>query len=452
MMENQIWLDLLRLGAVFLLVLANGFFVAAEFALVGVRRTRIAELIDKGNLAANWVQKAIEEPDRFIAATQLGITLASLGLGWIGEPALSNLLRPIIDLFPATIESEVSHSLSAGLSFAVITFLHVVIGELAPKSIALQNAERTSLTVARPTLWAEWLFRPAIWLLNGAGSALLRLLKIQPASGHERVHSIEELKMLVSDSAGIGVVEDDAEEMLHAVFDLGHTLVLSVMVPRTEMIAVSSSATLEEIIQLYLEHTFTKLPVYGRNLDQILGIVHLNDLLRELYNDRQNVKTAQDLMREAIFIPENARVSGLLRHFRDRQQHIAIVLDEYGGTAGMVTLEDLLEEIIGEVGDPFDSQPEIQRFPDGSTLVDGLMPIEDFNERFNLALKNPDYNTVAGFVIGKLGRLAQVGDSIKAAGLHFQVEAMDGLRIARLSIRKAQDTRSKSKPSQTPGD
>ncbi len=451
-MENQIWLDLLRLGAVILLVLANGFFVAAEFALVGVRRTRIAELIDKGNLAANWVQKAIEEPDRFIAATQLGITLASLGLGWIGEPALSNLLRPIIELFPATIESGVSHSLSAGLSFAVITFLHVVIGELAPKSIALQNAERTSLAIARPTLWAEWFFRPVIWLLNGAGNGLLRLLKIQPASGHELVHSIEELKMLVSDSAGIGVVEDDAEEMLHAVFDLGQTLVLSVMVPRTEMIAVSSSATLEEIIQLYLEHSFTKLPVYGRNLDQILGIVHLNDLLRALYNDRQNVKTVQDLMREAIFIPENARVSGLLRLFRDRQQHIAIVLDEYGGTAGMVTLEDLLEEIIGEVGDPFDSQPEIQRFPDGSTLVDGLMPIEDFNERFNLALENPDYNTVAGFVIGKLGRLAQVGDIIKAEGLRFQVEAMDGLRIARLSIRKAQDTRSQSKPTQTPGD
>jgi len=451
-MENQIWLDLLKLGAVFLLVLANGFFVAAEFALVGVRRTRIAELIDKGNLAANWVQKAIEDPDRFIAATQLGITLASLGLGWIGEPALSNLLRPIIELFPATIESEVSHSLSAGLSFAVITFLHVVIGELAPKSIALQNAERTSLAIARPTLWVEWFFRPAIWLLNGTGNALLRLLKIHPASGHERVHSIEELKMLVSDSAGIGVVEDDAEEMLHAVFDLGHTLVLSVMVPRTEMIAVSASATVEEIIQLYLEHSFTKLPVYGRNLDQILGVVHLNDLLRALYNDRQNVKTAQDLMREAIFIPENARVSGLLRHFRDRQQHIAIVLDEYGGTAGMVTLEDLLEEIIGEVGDPFDSQPEIQRFPDGSTLVDGLMPIIDFNERFNLALDNPDYNTVAGFVIGKLGRLAQVGDIIKAEGLRFQVEAMDGLRIARLSIRKAQDTRSQSKPSQTPGD
>ncbi len=451
-MENHIWLDLLRLGGVALLVLANGFFVAAEFALVGVRRTRIAELIDKGSISAHWVQKAIEEPDRFIAATQLGITLASLGLGWIGEPALSNLLEPIIQLFPPAIESEVSHSLSAGLSFVVITFLHVVIGELTPKSIALQNPERTSLTVARPTIWAEWIFRPAIWLLNGAGNLLLRLLKIQPATGHERVHSIEELKMLVSDSAGIGVVEDDAEEMLYAVFDLGHTLVRSVMVPRTEMIAVPSNATLEDIIQLYLEHSFTKLPVYGRNLDHVLGIVHLNDLLSALYGELQHVSSAQDLMREAIFIPETARVSGLLRLFRDRQQHIAIVLDEYGGTAGIVTLEDLLEEIVGEVGDPFDTQPEIQSFPDGSSLVDGLMPIEDFNERFNLSLNDPDYNTVAGFVIGKLGRLAQVGDVINAAGLRFQVEAMDGLRIARLSIRKISDTRNPSKSHQKPAE
>jgi CBS domain containing-hemolysin-like protein len=224
------------------------------------------------------------------------------------------------------------------------------------------------------------------------------------------------------------------------------------MVPRTEMIAVSSEANLEEINQLYLQHSFTKLPVFGRNLDQILGIVHLNDLLRALHEDQKNQKSAQDLMREAIFIPENARISGLLRHFRDRQQHIAIVLDEYGGTAGMVTLEDLLEEIIGEVGDPFDPYPEVQSFPDGSNLVDGLMPIEDFNERFDILLENPDYNTVAGFVLGRLGRLAQVGDSVDAEGLRFQVEAMDGLRIARLSIRMIQDDSSQSKPTPTPGD
>jgi putative hemolysin len=196
-----------------------------------------------------------------------------------------------------------------------------------------------------------------------------------------------------------------------------------VMVPRTEMIAVSSNATLEDIIQLYLEHSFTKLPVYGRNLDQVLGIVHLNDLLSALHGELQHVSSAQDLMREAIFIPETARVSGLLRLFRDRQQHIAIVLDEYGGTAGIVTLEDLLEEIIGEV-----------------------------DERFGLSLNDPDYITVAGFVIGKLGRLAQVGDVINAEGLRFQVEAMDGLRIARLSIRKISDTRSPSKPHPKPAD
>lgn len=445
-MENILWLDLLKLGAVILLVLANGFFVAAEFALVGVRPTRIAELVDKGNLGARWVQKAINDPDRFIAATQLGITLASLGLGWIGEPALGNLLTPIIELFPASIEAEVSHSLSVGLAFVIITFLHVVIGELAPKSVALQNPERTSLAVARPTLWAEFIFRPVIWLLNGAGNALLRVLDIRPASGHERVHSVEELKMLVSASAGIGVVENEAEEIVHAVFDLRDTLVRLVMVPRTEMIAVSADSTLEDLIQIAIQHSFTKLPVYGENLDQMLGIVHLNDLLGTLYGQSPKQRSARDLMREAIFIPETARVSGLLRLFRDRQQHIAIVLDEYGGTAGMVTLEDLLEEIIGEVGDPFDQEPEIQSLPDGSTLVDGLMPIEDFNEHFELNLHDPDYNTVAGYVLGRLGRLAQVGDKVIVEGMRLQVEAMDGLRIARLSIRKPSEQQSLPDP------
>ncbi|NIS82403.1 MAG: DUF21 domain-containing protein [Anaerolineales bacterium] len=446
-MVNEIWIEILKLAAVVLLVLANGFFVAAEFALVGVRRTRIAELAERGNVSAHWVQKAIEDPDRFIAATQLGITLASLGLGWIGEPALSNLLRPIIELFPASMESGVSHSLSAGFAFGLITFLHVVIGELAPKSIALQDPERTSLTIARPTLWAERIFRPAIWLLNGAGNGLLRVLNIRPASGHERVHSIGELKMLVSASAGSGVVEDEAEEILHAVFDLGETLVRSVMVPRTEMVAVPADSTLDGLIQVAIDHPFTKLPVYGRDLDQVLGIVHLNDLLSAFYRKQHDVHAAQDLMREAIFIPENAKVNGLLKLFRDRQQHIAIVLDEYGGTAGMVTLEDLLEEIIGEVGDPFDHEPEILSLPDGSTLVDGLMPIEDFNEHFSLELYDPDYNTVAGYVLGRLGRLAQVGDKVTTDGIQLQVEAMDGLRIARLSIRSLSDDHDRPSPS-----
>jgi CBS domain containing-hemolysin-like protein len=433
-MENSIWIDILRLVAVFLLVLANGFFVAAEFAIVAVRRTRIAELAAEGNSAARRMQKALQNPDRFIAATQLGITLASLGLGWVGEPALSNLLRPLIDLFPSSIESEVSHSLSAGLAFAVITFLHVVIGELAPKSIALQNPERTALIIVQPTMWVEMIMRPLIWVLNGAGNGLLRILRVRPASSHEMVHSVAELKMLVTASAGSGKVADDAEEMVHAVFDLGDTLVRLVMIPRTEMAAVSADATLEEIVHISAEYPYTKFPVFGENLDQVLGVVHLKDIMSASLDKPETAKTARDLMREAIFIPETARVSGLLRLFRDRQQHIAIVLDEYGGTAGVVTFEDLLEEIVGEVGDPFDQVPEIQSMPDGSTLIDGLMPLDDFNEHFHLDLSDPYYDTIAGFILGRLGRLAQVGDLILLDGFRIRVEAMDGLRIARVSV------------------
>ena len=435
-METSIWVMILRLVAVALLVFANGFFVAAEFALVSVRRTRVVELVAQGNSRALWVERAIHDPDRFIAATQLGITLASLGLGWIGEPALGVFLRPLIALFPANIESELSHSLSAGMAFAIITFLHVVVGELAPKSIALQNPERTSLVVARPTIWTEAIFKPAIWLLNGAGNALLRWAGVQPAQGHELVHSVEELKMLVRQSAEGGIVGDHAEEMLTAIFDFGELLVRQVMIPRTEMIAVREEATIPEIIDLAIEHPFTKFPVYAENRDQILGIVHLKDTI-PYFNGSPNENgkvRARDIMREAIFIPETAHVNTLLQFFRARQRHIAIVLDEYGGTAGIVTLEDLLEEIVGEVSDPFDKETDIQPLPDGSALVDGLTLIEEVNEHFNLNLEDPYYDTIAGFVLGRLERLAQVGDIVTEDDVRLRVEAMDSFRIARISL------------------
>ncbi|MGD8552331.1 MAG: hemolysin family protein [Anaerolineales bacterium] len=435
-MDASIWIMILRLAAVALLVLANGFFVAAEFSLVSVRRTRVSELVAQGNSRARWVQRAIDDPDRFIAATQLGITLASLGLGWIGEPALGVLLHPLIELFPANIEQELSHSLSAGLAFAVITFLHVVVGELAPKSIALQNPERTSLVVAQPTIWTEMVFKPAIWLLNGAGNSLLRWAGVQPAAGHELVHSVEELKMLVRQSAQGGIVGDHAEEMLTAIFDFGELLVRQVMIPRTEMIAVREEATIPEIMALAVDYPFTKFPVYAENHDQILGIVHLKDMI-PYFNGTPNTYskvTARNIMREAIFIPETAHVNTLLQFFRARQRHIAIVLDEYGGTAGIVTLEDLLEEIVGEVSDPFDNDRDIQPLPDGSALVDGLTLIEEVNEHFHLNLEDPYYDTIAGFVLGRLERLAQVGDVVATEEVRLRVEAMDSFRIARISI------------------
>jgi len=441
-MEETIWLTITKLIAVALLIIANGFFVAAEFALVSVRRTRIFELVADGNVAARWVHRAITDPDRFIAATQLGITISSLGLGWLGEPAIAHLLEPLIRLFPNAAGSDLPHTLSVALSFAVITFLHVVVGELMPKSIALQHPERTSLVVARPTVLTEMLFKPMIWLLNGTGNFLLKIIGLTPGSEHESAHSIEELKMLVNASTESGVVEDSEGEILANVFGFSEILVRQVMVPRTEMIAVSADANLDDIITVAIEQPYTKLPVYENSPDHILGVLHLKDILRSRHAAKTTHHCARDLMRETIFIPETARISTLLTRFRVRKQHLAIVLDEYGGTAGVVTLEDLLEEIIGEVQDPFDEIPQIQIRSDGSFLVDGLTPIEDINDHFDLALSNPHYDTIAGFMLGHLGRLANAGDKVSFSGTVFKVEAMDGRRIARISIvlQKLSDT------------
>ena len=432
---ETIGVDLLKLLAVALLVLANGFFVAAEFSLVSVRGTRIRELVAQGNSAAKWAAKALENPDQVIAATQLGITLASLGLGWVGEPALSHLLEPLIELFPANWQEGASHSIAAGISFAIITFLHVVVGELAPKSIALQSPESTSLVVARPTLWTETLFKPFIWALNGTGNFLLKLVGVDPAAGHELVHSVEELKMIVAASAEEGVVASEESQMLHAIFDFSELLVRRVMIPRTEISAFEADICLEEAIELAVQSTFTKFPIYDDDLDNIIGIVHIKDLLRaERIPERANCKI-RELAREAYFVPESVTVRTVLQQFRAQRRHIAIVMDEFGGTAGLVTLEDLMEEIVGEVSDPFDNeQPEVQKRPDGSVVLDGLLAIEEVNRELGLSLSDPNYDTIAGFLLGHLNRIPEVGDQIEIDNIRLRVEEMDGRRIARLSL------------------
>ncbi len=447
MTESTILLDFLRVIAVILLVLANGFFVSAEFALVSVRRTRIAELVNQGNQAAKWVEKALENPDRVIAATQLGITLASLGLGWVGEPAFAHLLEPLVRIIPGEIQEEVSHSITAGLAFALITFLHVVVGELAPKSIALQNPENTSLMVARPTIWTEWIFKPAIWALNGTGNFLLKMVGVKPASGHELVHSVEELKMLVTASAEGGVVKDEESEILHAVFDFGELLVRQVMIPRTEITAFEADLNLDQSIEIATRSTFTKFPVYDDVMDNIIGVVHIKDLLRAQLDPAKQDCRARSIAREALFVPETVHVRSVLQLFRARRQHIAIVMDEFGGTAGLVTLEDLMEEIVGEVSDPFDTTlPEIQVFPNGNATIDGLALIEEVNEALDVHLADPHYDTIAGYFLGKLGRIPEVGDRIEVDGVRMKVESMDGMRIESLSLTKAEKP---AKPKET---
>jgi CBS domain containing-hemolysin-like protein len=327
-----------------------------------------------------------------------------------------------------------SHTISAALAFAIITFLHVVVGELMPKSIALQRPESTALVVAQPTLLTEMLFKPAIWALNGTGNFLLKLIGMRAASGHEMVHSVEELKMLVAASEESGVLEDTERDMLHAVFDFAEVTAHEVMVPRTEMIAVDADAPLHVLIHLAVKHPHSKFPVYENDMDHILGVAHVKDLVR-VQHDERRAATVRGLLRETIFVPDTLRLDALLQEFRARRQHLAIVLDEYGGTAGLVTLDDLMARIVGEVRDPFDkSAPEIQRLPDGSALVDGLTPIETVNETFGLDVRDEFYDTIAGFVLGRLGRMAKVGDTVDTGHVRLKVEALDGLRIARLSL------------------
>ena len=434
------WLELLKLVAVAALVLANGFFVAAEFSLVSVRRTRVEELIAQGNVTARSVQRAIQDPARFIAAVQVAITMAGLGLGWIAEPALADLITPAFDFLLKSWGGTAGQVAADVFTFIAITFVLIVVGELLPKSIALQRTESTALIVAAPTLWAAQLFRPLIWTLNSTSNILLRLINLNPTSEHQTIHSVEEIKLLVDASQQGGVLEMDEREMLHSVLDFGDMQANQVMIPRTEMICVDAEAPIEEVIQMAATHPLTKFPVYESDLDHIVGILHTRDLVRVVHQEgRRSPASLRSLVREALFVPETIHASDLLVRFRARKQHMAIVLDEYGGTAGLVTLSDLLEEIVGDVADVFDRQgPDIERLPDGSALINGLTLIEDVNDAFGLNLSDPNYETIAGYLLGRLNRMAQPGDQVEAGNVRLRVEALDGLRIARVQLTRKQ--------------
>jgi CBS domain containing-hemolysin-like protein len=437
-MQDGIGSDLLRLVGVVVLVLVNGFFVAAEYALVSVRPTRVEELLQQGRSGARSVKLSLERLDHFIAATQLGVTVASLSLGWLGEPALAGLLDPLLSLLPAAWVGAASHTLSAIIAFVAITFLEVVVGELVPKSVALQRTEAIALVVAGPTRLIGLILTPFIAIINGAGNLLLRAFGLNPASGQESLHSEEELRLLVQASGEGGALEVGQSDMLAAVFDFGDLTASQAMVPRTEMVAIAAGASLDEFIQYAIKHPFTKFPVYEGNLDHILGIAHVKDLVR-VQHDERRAATVRGLIREALFVPDTIRLDDLLQQFRASRQHIAIVLDEYAGTAGLVTLDDLMERLVGEVADPFDkSAPDIQRLPTGAYLVNGLTSIDDVNDHLGLELHDDFYDTIAGFVLGHLGRMARVGDTVEAGGVKLKVEALDGLRIARLSVYPAQ--------------
>jgi CBS domain containing-hemolysin-like protein len=429
--------DLLKLAAVFALVLINGLFVAAEFALVSVRPTRIDQLVEQGNRMARVVKRAMADPNRFISASQIGITMASLALGWVAEPTLAALFEPLFENVMGEGARISSHLVAGVLAYFLITLLHIVIGEQVPKMIALQRSEATILATAGPVSWISVPFRPLIALLYWLTGIVLRVFNLQWQGEHHLVYSEDELKMLVTASQESGFLEASEQEMIHRVFGFADIVTEQVMVPRTEMEALQVDATFEEVTQLIISSGHGRYPVYGENLDEILGIFYAKDLYHVLLRERRARFSLLPFLRPPLTVSFTTPLDNLLTQMKRQRTHIAIVRDEYGGTAGMVTLEDVLERIVGDVQDEFESQnDDIQHLSDGQVRVSGLLSLTQLAEGLDLRIDDPFYNTIGGYVFGQLGRRPEVGDEVEV-GIHvLRVDALDGLRIDRILITK----------------
>jgi CBS domain containing-hemolysin-like protein len=414
-----------ELAAVGVLILLNAFFVAAEYGLVTVRRTRMHELVEEGNRRAGLVLKITEQPPRFIAAMQLGVTLTSLGIGAVGEPALANVF-----------ETWLASFLSVILGFLVITFFHVVIGELVPKGATLRYSERVALAVSTPVRGFFLIGWPFIWVLQKATEKVLAIFGIEPPGANVEVYSEPELKMLVSSATQYGELEQGEQEMIYKVFDFADKDAADVMVPRPEVVAIALDLPPEEALAVTLDSPYTRYPVYRGSLDEIVGILHVRDLFTALHDRGLADVRLEEIVRPAYMVPETKDLAALLTEFRRANQHIAIVVDEYGGMEGIVTLEDLLEEIVGEIEDEFDLPDEsIEQVDDETIRIDGTFPIDAFNARFTAELPGEDYHTVAGYVFGRLGRIPEPGDEVVADGACFHVDVVEGTRIDRLTVR-----------------
>jgi CBS domain containing-hemolysin-like protein len=427
--------SILSLLAVAGLVMMNGFFVAAEFALVSARATRINQLADDGNWSARTVQKAMRDPNRFISACQVGITLASLALGWIAEPAIGHLIDPILEPIFGDISFISSRLISAAIALFIVTLLHIVIGEQVPKMIALQRSERTVLLSAPVVSWLSVPFRPVIALLYWLTDRVLKLIGLHWEGEHSLVYTEDELKMLVTASQQKGFLEASEQEMIERVFQFADIMADEVMVPRTEMVALSLDASYDDVLTTVLDSGHSRFPVYGEDMDDILGIFHSKDLLRLPERTDRKEFMLRKWLRPAVFVPEHMPLDELLSTMRARQSHTVIVVDEVGGTAGMVTLEDVLERIVGDVDDgQSENGPDVEQLADGVVRLSGLMSIQDVNDQFGTEIEDPFYNSLGGFVFGQIGRRPAVGDEVAVNGHTFRVAELDGLRIDRVDL------------------
>ncbi|PST23746.1 hemolysin [Rhizobium sp. JAB6] len=424
--------DILGILAVLLLVAANGFFVAAEFSLVSVRRSRVTELVAEGRMNAKALQKAVDNLDANLAATQLGITISSLALGWVGEPALAHLLEPLLDFLPGTWAAAGSHAIAVAISFIIITALHIVLGELAPKSLALQRSEGTALGVVRPLGLFLFLLRPAITVLNGLGNLVLRLFGLRPGAGEGSLHSPAEIKLLIAESQEAGLLEQAQQDLVERVFNIGDRDVSDIMTPRLEVEWIDAQDPPEEMQKTIRESRFEQLLVGRGSIDEPIGMILKKDLLDQLLNGEPLNPMA--VIRQPLVVHESTAVFKVLENFKRAPVRLAMVIDEYGSLEGIVTQTDLLEAIAGDLPDIENDTPDVVERPDGSLLMEGMMPVYDAFARLGLRFSEEEVNfhTLAGFALYQLGHLPEVGESFSFGDWHFEIVDLDGMRIDKI--------------------
>ncbi|HWV37564.1 MAG TPA: hemolysin family protein [Vulgatibacter sp.] len=422
------------LAAAILLVLANGFFVATEFAIVKIRRTRIDELVRAGNTRAESARKVVDRLDEYLSATQLGITLASLGLGWLGEPAFAGLLRPLLSTLGLS-EAAVS-AVAVVTAFVIITFLHIVFGELAPKSLAIQRPEGVTLAVSGPMHFFLILFYPAIWVLNSLANAMLRAVGLHPAGESELTHSEEELRLIISAMRSTGGVPRERLDMLERTLRLPARTARDLMVSRGDVAFLRLDQTPEERREVAVSTRHTRYPVVADDLDRIVGIVDLKSIFLRGEEPRTAAQL-REVIREPLYVPETMRADILLREFRRRRQHMAIVVDEYGGTAGLVTVEDVVYAVLGELQDEFATWgPAIVPLPSGAWEVDPTMPVEEFGRHFGFEVEKTEVSTVGGLIMMRLDRIPVEGDRVQVGPIELTVDEMKGPRIVGITARR----------------
>ena len=434
---------LIRLLAVFVLVAANGFFVASEFAIVSVRRMRIATLAEAGNKRARRLLAFKDNLGAYISATQLGVTLSSLALGWIGEATLADLLVPPFERLGASLPPPYGayfsvgarHFVASAIAFIVITFLHIVLGEQVPKMLGIERSERVALMTVGPMYWFSKIFRLPIRLLDFASTAATRAVGLHGSNEHASIYTEEEIKQLVNISHKSGHLEEEERRLINRVFDFSEAEVREAMIPRTEVQALPVTATLEECEHAFCEFGYSRLPVYRERLDDVAGVLFMKDLMPCLRTVNAVDFDMEQMLHPALFVPATARLGSVLAQMQAQKTHIACVVDEHGGLEGIVTLEDLLEEIVGEINDEYDEETksQITEEPDGTFLLDGMLAVRDANRRFGLKLpEEAGYTTMAGFLLAVAGRILGPGEEVEHEGGRFLVEQVEGRRIRRI--------------------